>query len=92
MIQHCQDALAINHYFHGANFFLTMTADPNWREIKEALLPGQSLADHPDLAVRVFHAKVEELKADILNMDFLVKQWHMSGPLNFKSVDFLTFT
>ena len=29
MIQHCQDALAINHYFHGADFFLNMIADPN---------------------------------------------------------------
>ena len=29
MIQHCQDALAINRYFHGADFFLTMTTNPN---------------------------------------------------------------
>jgi Helitron helicase-like domain at N-terminus len=53
MIQHCQDALAINRHFHGADFFLTMTADPNWPEIKEALLPGQSAADRPDLVVRI---------------------------------------
>ena len=79
MIQHCQDALAINRHYHGADFFLTMTADPNWKEIKEALLPGQSPADRPDLAVRVFHAKVEELKT-FLNMDTSVKQWHVCGP------------
>ena len=42
MIQHCQDALAINRHFRGADFFLTMTANPNWPEIKEALLPGQT--------------------------------------------------
>ena len=29
MIQNCQDALAINRHFHGADLFLTMTADPN---------------------------------------------------------------
>ena len=29
MIQHCQDALAINRKFKGADFFLTMTANPN---------------------------------------------------------------
>ena len=52
----CQDALAINCHFHGADLFLTMTADPNWPEITEALLPGQATADHPDLVVRVFHA------------------------------------
>jgi hypothetical protein len=71
MIQHCQDALAINRHFHGADLFLTMTANPNWKEIKEALLPGQSTADRPDLVVRVFHAKVEELKADIFKNDYL---------------------
>ena len=31
MIQHCQDALAINHYYHGADLFLTMTADDEHR-------------------------------------------------------------
>ena len=71
MIQHCQDALAINRYFHGADFFLTMTADPNWQEIKENLLPGQSVADRPDLAVRAFHAKVEEIKADLFKHGYL---------------------
>ena len=29
MIQHCQDALAINRHFCGADLFLTMTANPN---------------------------------------------------------------
>ena len=29
MIQHRQDALAINHHFRGADLFLTMTANPN---------------------------------------------------------------
>ena len=71
MIQHCQDALAINRHFHGADFLLTMTADPNWPEIKEALLPGQTPADRPDLAVRVFHAKVEEMKQDIFKHGYL---------------------
>src|SRR6202789_4502128 len=70
MIQHCQDALAINRHFHGADFFLTMTADPNWPEIKEALLPGQTSADRPDLVVRVFHGKVEELKADLFKRGY----------------------
>jgi len=39
MIQHCQDALAINRYYHGADLFITITANPNWPQIKEALLP-----------------------------------------------------
>ena len=65
------NTLAINYHFHGADLFLTMTADPNWPEIKMALLPGQTPADHPDLAVCVFHAKVEEMKADLFKHDHL---------------------
>jgi hypothetical protein len=49
MIQNLQDALAINRHFGGADLFLTMTADPNWPEIKAELLPGQTAADRPDL-------------------------------------------
>jgi hypothetical protein len=63
--------LAINRYFHGADFFLTMTADPNYREIKEALLPGQAVADRPDLVVRVFKAKVQEIKENIFTHGYL---------------------
>ena len=58
MIQNCQDALAINHYYGGADLFITATADPNWQEIKDALLPGQKPSDRPELIVRVFHAKM----------------------------------
>jgi hypothetical protein len=65
MIQHCQDALAINRYYYGADLFLTATANPNWPEIKEALLPGQTPSDRPDLIVHVFHAKMKELLNDI---------------------------
>src|ERR1700678_243325 len=42
-----------------------MTANPNWPEIKEALLPGQTASDRPDLVDRVFHAKVQALIDDI---------------------------
>ena len=65
MIQHCQDALAINCYYHGADLFLTATANPNWPEIKAELLPGQKPSDRPDLIVRVFHAKMKKMLNDI---------------------------
>ena len=71
MIQNCQDALAINHHFKGADFLLTMTANPNWPEIKAALLPGQSSADRPDLVNRVFRLKVQELMDDIYKQGVL---------------------
>ena len=73
MIQHCQDALAINCYFRGADLFLTMTANPNWQEVKEALLPAQTPADRPDLVDCVFHLKVQELLDDIFKKNCLGK-------------------
>ena len=63
--------MAINHHFHGADLFLTMTADPNWPEITEALLPGQTTADCPNLVVRVFHAKAEEIQDDLFKHGYL---------------------
>jgi hypothetical protein len=65
MIQNCQDALAINRYYGGADLFITATADPNWPEIKDALLPGQKSSDRPDLIVRVFRAKMVAMIQDI---------------------------
>ena len=70
-IQHCQDALAINRHFRGADLFLTMAANPNWPEIKEALLPGQISADRPDLVDCVFHSKVQALKDDLFTNGYL---------------------
>jgi len=65
MQQHCQDALAINHYFRGGDLFITMTANPAWPEITSALLVGQKAPDRPDLVVRVFRAKLKSLMKDI---------------------------
>jgi hypothetical protein len=65
MIQNCQDALAINRYYGGANLFITVTVDPNCPEIQDALFPGQKASDRPDLIVHVFHAKVAAILKDI---------------------------
>ncbi len=67
MQQHLQDALAINRYYGGGDLFITMTANPEWPEIKSALLPGQQRTDRPDLVIRVFHAKLQSLIQDIRN-------------------------
>ena len=88
MIQNCQDALAINHHSKEADFFLTMTANSNWPEIKAALLPGQSSADRPDLVNHVFCLRVQELMDDIYKQGFLEGQWHMYGQQSLRSVVF----
>ncbi len=65
MQQLCQDALAINRYFGGGDLFITMTANPHWPEIKDALLFNQAPSTRPDLITRVFHAKLHSLIYDI---------------------------
>jgi hypothetical protein len=37
------DSMSVAAKFGKADFFLTMTCNPNWLEIKRELLPGQSL-------------------------------------------------
>ncbi|XP_070020600.1 uncharacterized protein [Nicotiana sylvestris] len=43
-----------------------MTCNPSWPEIKEHLSLADQVQNRPDLVSRVFRAKVEELKTDIL--------------------------
>ena len=44
-----------------------MTANPNWDEITQELLTGQTSYDCPDLVARVFKLKKQELINDIYN-------------------------
>lgn len=47
-----------------------MTCNPNWREIKENLLPGQQPSDRPDLTARVFDMKKKHLLNLIVRQHF----------------------
>ena len=44
-----QDAMAIVRAFGKPDFFITMTCNPAWPEIKENLLDGQQVTNRPDL-------------------------------------------
>ena len=55
------DAMALVRKYGKLDIFLTMTCNPNWDEITQNLYPGQSAQDRPDLVMRVFRAKLEEL-------------------------------
>ncbi|ONM27260.1 hypothetical protein ZEAMMB73_Zm00001d007637 [Zea mays] len=59
--------------FGKPDIFLTMTCNPNWDEIRTELLPGQTPQDRSDLVVRVFHAKLQELKHRLTKHDILGK-------------------
>ncbi|XP_034936444.1 uncharacterized protein [Chelonus insularis] len=49
MLQLYQDSMAIVRKYGKPDIFLTMTCNPKWLEIEENLLPGQTVADRPDL-------------------------------------------
>ena len=57
MMQNYQDAMAIVRMKGKPNLFITMTCNPNWRENKDNLLPGQQASDRPDICARVFQLK-----------------------------------
>jgi hypothetical protein len=44
-----QDAMALVQSIGKPNLFITVTCNPDWPEIKDNLLPGQSAQDRPDL-------------------------------------------
>jgi hypothetical protein len=67
------DAMALVRKYGKPDIFLTMTCNPNWDEIKHELYPGQTPQDRPDLVVRVFRAKLEELKNKLFKKDILGK-------------------
>ncbi|KAL8049007.1 hypothetical protein ABFX02_07G104800 [Erythranthe guttata] len=60
------NAMALVQKFGKPDLFITMTCNPAWKEITDLLLPGQKADDRPDLVARVFHAKLQELKDDIV--------------------------
>jgi hypothetical protein len=66
MHQRYLDGMAIARHFKKIDIFMTMTANPNWPEIKRELLPGQTVADRPDLVSRVFQLKKKALLHAIL--------------------------
>ncbi|KAL6643881.1 hypothetical protein ACP70R_018647 [Stipagrostis hirtigluma subsp. patula] len=67
------DAMALVRKFGKPDIFLTMTCNPNWDEIKRELYFGQIPQDRPDLIVRVFRAKLEEMKKRLFKYDILGK-------------------
>ena len=53
------DALAIAAAYGAPSFFITVTCNPDWDEVRQVLRPGQHWMDHPTAVVRVFHAKMK---------------------------------
>ena len=60
-----QDGMAICRKYHKPDFFITMTCNPNWPEIKSELLEGQTPQDRPDIVAKVFKFKKDQLINDL---------------------------
>lgn len=57
--------MAIVRAFGKPDLFVTITCNPAWPEVTQALLPGQRPEDRPDILARVFQMKLKKLIADI---------------------------
>ena len=73
MRQRYHDAMAIVSKHGTPDLFTTFTCNPNWREIRENLYPGQTAADRADLLARVFRIKLKALKHEIMVLAHLGK-------------------
>ncbi|CAN7132097.1 unnamed protein product, partial [Brassica rapa subsp. narinosa] len=66
LVEKYHDAMAICREYGNPDLFITMTANPNWKEIKEHLAKygGESPNDRPDIECRVFKMKLDQLLKD----------------------------
>ncbi|XP_027072018.2 uncharacterized protein [Coffea arabica] len=60
------DAMSLVQKFGKPDLFLTMTCNTMWKEIRDHLKYDEEPQDRPDLVARVFRAKFEVLKTEIV--------------------------
>ena len=66
MRQRYHDAMAIVVKKGKPDLFITFTCNPNWKEIKENLYPGQEAYNRPDITARVFKIYLKQFLRDII--------------------------
>ena len=91
MMQLYQDSMAIVGKFVKPDLFITITCNPQWREIRENVLQNQNAADRPDIVGRVFALKVdcyiEFQKKGLPHIHLLIILKHNSKLLTADAVD-----
>lgn len=65
MAQIYQDSMAIVRELGKPSLFVTVTANPNWKEIQDQLFDGQTASDRPDIVARVFEQKRKAILKDL---------------------------
>ena len=66
-----QNAMAIVRTLGKPDIFITFTCNLRWKEIKEALHPGEQPHDRPDITCRVFKQKYDSLMNDLIKKEVL---------------------
>ena len=84
--QRHQDALAIVRHGKKPDVFITMTCNPKWPEIQEALAAagGVSAVDRPDIVARVFRIKHRKMLRMLDDMQVLGKTQCRLGALEWQ--------
>ncbi|XP_076888124.1 uncharacterized protein LOC143538445 [Bidens hawaiensis] len=66
MMQNYLDAMSLCKWFGYPDFFITLTCNPNWPEIKRFLKDTNLRAeDRPDISCRIFKMKLDSLIKDL---------------------------
>ncbi|XP_025611896.1 uncharacterized protein [Arachis hypogaea] len=74
MFNNCKDAFAICKYAGYPSYFITITCNPEWDEIKRLLKDtGFKAEDRPDIVSRIFNIKLSQLIADFKQGKFFGK-------------------
>ncbi|PLW20446.1 hypothetical protein PCANC_08313 [Puccinia coronata f. sp. avenae] len=68
MSQLYQDSMAICKKYGPPHLFITMTANPDWPEIRAEIPPGDKAYDHPTVTTRIFHLKAQHLIFQLTKM------------------------
>ena len=61
------DAMAAVLQFGAPTLFVTMTANPRWKEVRDSLAYAQTAEQRCDVIARVFHAKLNSMLSDLKN-------------------------
>ncbi|XP_042950311.1 uncharacterized protein LOC122282424 [Carya illinoinensis] len=67
------EAMTLVQRYGKPDIFLTMTCNPNWKEISTQLLPHEETQNRPDLIARIFRAKLEDLKYELFKREIFRK-------------------
>ncbi|KAG6645201.1 hypothetical protein CIPAW_08G106200 [Carya illinoinensis] len=68
------EAMTLVQRYGKPDIFLTITCNPNWKEISAELKPHEETQNRPDLIARVFKAKLEELKDQLFKWEIFGKK------------------